>query len=152
MAESRRAWYEIRAKKGADEADVYIYDEIGFWGITAQDFVNELKEITAAVINLHINSPGGEVFDGIAIYNTLKAHSATINVFVDSLAASSASFIAQAGERVVMAKSATMMIHEPYGAALGNSETMEKMAGQFQALQVQKVMQEQLVQLVLLAP
>ena len=111
MADSRRAWYEIRGKKGADEADVYIYDEIGFWGITAQDFVNELKEITAAVINLHINSPGGEVFDGIAIYNTLKAHSATINVFIDSLAASSASFIAQAGERVVMAKSATMMIH-----------------------------------------
>ena len=124
---SRRSWYEIR-NAADEEAEIHIYDEIGFWGISASDFVKELQAITAGIINLHLNSPGGEVFDGIAIYNSLKQHPATVNVTVDGLAASTASFIAQAGDRIIMAKSATMMIHEPYGMAVGNSETMQKMA------------------------
>ncbi len=112
----------------SDAADVYLYDEIGMWGVTANDFARDLRAIKSSVINLHLNSPGGEVFDGIAIYNSLKNHPAAVNVFVDGLAASSASFIAQAGDTIVMAKNATMMIHEPYGMAMGDAATMTKMA------------------------
>ena len=122
----RQSWYEITNKAG-DEADIYIYDEVGSLGITAQAFVNELKTLKARILNLFINSPGGAVFDAMAIYNSLKRHPAMVNVFVDGIAASSASFITQAGERVVMAKGATMMIHEPYAVAIGNSKTMKKM-------------------------
>lgn len=123
-----RSWYEIRNIAGGDEADVYLYDEIGMWGVTANDFARDIRAIKASTINLRLNSPGGEVFDGIAIFNTLKNHPAAVNVFVDGLAASSASFIAQAGDRIVMAKNATMMIHEPYGMAMGDAATMTKMA------------------------
>lgn len=123
----KRSWYEIRNAQAA-EAEISLYDEIGLWGITAKDFVAELKAITAPIINLYINSPGGEVFDGIAIYNGLKDHPATVNVQVDALAASAASFIAMAGDRIVMQKTATMMIHEASGMAWGDAATMAKMA------------------------
>lgn len=122
-----KSWYDIRdAAHG--EAEVLLYDEIGLWGIPASEFVKDLQGIKSPIINLHINSPGGEVFEGIAIYNSLKQHSATVKVTIDGIAASTASFIAQAGDRVVMAEAASMMIHEPYGMAMGNSSTMEKMA------------------------
>lgn len=129
----KRSWYEIRNAKG-DEAEVLIYDEIGFWGISAADFAGELKGITAPVISLRINSPGGEVFDGFAIYNALVNHPSTVHVTVDGLAASVASVIAQAGDIRRVAKNATLMIHEPYGEAIGNSETMRKMADELSKL------------------
>ncbi len=122
-----RSWYEIR-NAAADVAEIAIYDEIGMWGVSASDFLSALKGITAKAINLFINSPGGEVFDGISIYNQLKAHPAAVNVTVDGLAASSASFIAQAGDTITMAKSATMMIHEPYSMAVGNADDLRKAA------------------------
>ena len=122
-----KSWYEIR-NEAEDEADVYLYDEIGAWGISANDFVQALAVVKAAIINLYVNSPGGDVFDGIAIHAVLQRHPATVNAYVDGLAASSASFIVQAADRIVMGRNATMMIHEPYGMALGNSETMAKMA------------------------
>ena len=62
-------WYEIKAK--ADVSEVWIYDEIGYWGITAKEFIVELNALTSQAIDLHINSPGGEVFDGAAIYNAI---------------------------------------------------------------------------------
>lgn len=123
-----RSWYEIK-NQAAPEADVYVYDEIGCYGISAKEFVRDLRAVSAPLINLHVNSPGGDVFDGVAIYNSLKQHKAAVHVFIDGIAASSASFIAQAGDRVVMAPSATMMIHEPYGLAMGDAGTMAKMAG-----------------------
>ena len=122
----KRSWYEIR-NKSDDEADVYIMDEIGFWGITASEFVRELNRLDASLINLYLNSPGGEVFDGMAIYNALKNHKATVNVFIEGLAASAASFIAEAGDRIVIEKAAAMMIHDPYGLVIGNATDMRKM-------------------------
>lgn len=122
-----KSWFRI-ANKSKDETDVYIYDEIGLWGITANDFVRELQGIETKSINLHLNSPGGEVFDGIAIYNALRAHPANVNVSIDSLAASAASFIAQAGDRIKIAKTGTMMIHEAAGLAWGPASEMRKMA------------------------
>src|SRR4030065_1186148 len=90
-----RSWYEIKAKQGA--ADVYIYDEIGAWGITASAFVNELRGLKGKALNVYINSPGGSVFDGIAIYNALSRHEGGVNVTVDSRAAFIASVSAAAG-------------------------------------------------------
>lgn len=122
-----RNWYTIQ-NASKDEAEIVIYDEIGFWGVSAQDFVNDLSEVTSKTINLRINSPGGEVFDGMAIHAALKRHSATVNVFVDGLAASIASVIAMAGDTVTMAKRSQMMIHEATGFAFGNAADMQKTA------------------------
>ncbi|MCJ7510760.1 MAG: Clp protease ClpP [Dehalococcoidia bacterium] len=122
-----RTWYEIRdAADGA--AEVLLYDEIGSWGITAAEFVKDLRGIKANTINLRVNSPGGDVFDGVAIYNSLKSHKAAVNVVVEGLAASSASFITQAGDTVLMAAGSTMMIHEPHGLTMGDAGDMAKMA------------------------
>jgi ATP-dependent protease ClpP protease subunit len=123
----KQSWYEIRNAKD-EEAEVYLYDEIGSWGITAKDFADELKGIKAKTITLRINSPGGDVFDGIAIYNVLKNHPAEVHAIVDGLAASSASFISQAADTVLMATGATMMIHEPYGMTMGAAADHAKMA------------------------
>lgn len=117
-------WYSIENKKKDDTATVYIYDEIGFWGVDASTFVKELKDIDASNIDLHINSPGGEVFDGVAIYNALKQHPAYVKTIVDALAASSASFIAQAGDEIVMTRNGQMMIHDAMALAIGNEDDM----------------------------
>jgi len=123
----KRTWYEIRdANNGVVE--VLLYDEIGSWGISAKDFVKELGAIKANTINLRINSPGGDVFDGVAIYNGLKNHRAAVHAVIEGLAASSASFISQAGDTVLMATGSTMMIHEPNGMTIGDAAEHEKMA------------------------
>jgi ATP-dependent protease ClpP protease subunit len=120
-------WYEIK-NIATDVAEVSIYDEIGFWGVTASDFVRDLQGVQAKSITLHVNSPGGDVFDGIAILNALRQHPARVEVVIDGLAASAASFIAMAGDSVVMAPNAMMMIHEASGVVFGNAEEMTEMA------------------------
>ena len=111
-------------------ADVYIMDEIGgWWGVTAQDFVKELMALDATQIKLHINSPGGDVFDGVAIYNALRMHKAEVKVYVEGIAASAASFIAQAGDEVVMLRGSTMMIHDASALAWGDEAIMLETAG-----------------------
>ena len=94
----------------------------------AKQFVKDLAGVTAKSIRLRMNSPGGNVFDGIAIYNALKNHPATVNVEVDGLAASIASIIAMAGDSIHMAKNAFLMIHNAWALAIGDSEEMRKMA------------------------
>ena len=121
----RGDWFTF--KKEATKTKIYIYDEIGFWGTSASDFVAQLKDVKGD-IELHLNSPGGEVFDGIAIHSTLRQHRGNVTVYVDGLAASAASFIAQAGDKVVMARNAQMMIHDGIGFAVGNEATMLEMA------------------------
>lgn len=115
-------WFTF--KKDAETPKLYIYDEIGFWGTDASTLVSELNDIDSNKLDLHLNSPGGEVFDGIAIYNALRQHKAEVTVYVDGLAASAASFIAQAGDRVVMARNAQMMIHDGIALAYGNEKDM----------------------------
>lgn len=119
-------WFRIENATAA-EASVYIYDEIGFWGTSAQGFIDQLNSITASRLNIHINSPGGEVFDGVAIHSALMATDAHVTVFIDGLAASAASFIAMAGDRIVMARHATMMIHDASGLCWGNPADMAAM-------------------------
>jgi ATP-dependent protease ClpP protease subunit len=128
LKQGRMDWYRIQAKAGSDTTDVYIYDEIGYWGTTAQDFVKELQDVSTSKIDLHLNSPGGDVFDGIAIYTALKEHKATVNVRIDALAASIASVIAMSGDTRSITKPGTMMIHDGWGLAVGNAQDMREMA------------------------
>ena len=126
-----KTWYEFKNK--TDKAEIWIYEEIGedFWtggGVTAKGFQKELSAIKASQIDLHINSPGGVVFDGITIYNLLKNHSANVTTYIDGLAASIASVIALAGNKVIMAENALFMIHNPYGMVAGNATEMRDFA------------------------
>ncbi|WP_420959218.1 ClpP-like prohead protease/major capsid protein fusion protein [Enterobacter asburiae] len=112
-----------------NEAEIYIYDEIGYWGVTAKQFVANLKALGDVThIKLHINSPGGDVFDGIAIFNALKFHGAAITVYIDGLAASMASVIAMVGNPVIMPENTMMMIHKPWGFAGGDADDMRDYA------------------------
>jgi ATP-dependent Clp endopeptidase proteolytic subunit ClpP len=121
-----RTWYEMKAQK--DSADIYIFDEIGFFGITASRFVSDLQRYKGKDLNVFINSPGGDVFDSIAIYNALARHDGKVSVTVDGLAASGASVIAQAGKTRTMSTGSAMMIHDAWGVAMGDAATMGKMA------------------------
>ncbi|HEX6970219.1 MAG TPA: head maturation protease, ClpP-related, partial [Micromonosporaceae bacterium] len=120
------SWYRIE-NRGPSTTEVYLYDEIGLFGVTASDFVADLRK-QRGDLDLHINSPGGEVFDAIAIYNALKSHSGQVNVVIDGIAASSASFIAMAGDSVKIARNAQMMIHEAHAICVGNSKDMVECA------------------------
>jgi ATP-dependent protease ClpP protease subunit len=131
-------WYTIRnaepAPPSEDEpeevgAEVFIYDEIGgSFGVSADEFVQDLQNIDADNIDVRINSPGGSVFDAIAIYNALVKHPANVTTYVDALAASAASIIAMAGDQCVMMVGSQMMIHDALGAELGNAAMMREMA------------------------
>lgn len=122
------SWYAIKAKTN-DTAEISIYEEIGGWGISAQQFALDLKALgNIKHIDLHIHSPGGSVFDGIAIYNLLKNHKATKTVYIDGLAASMASVIAMVGDPVIMPANAMMMIHKPWGIQGGDADDMRKYA------------------------
>jgi ATP-dependent protease ClpP protease subunit len=124
MRAGQDQWYRIIQNRDAtqtDTADVYIYDEISWWGISADQFVQEINALDTGTIRLHINSPGGEIFDGLAIYNALLTHSARVNVIVDGVAASAASFIAQAGDFIEMATGTSMMIHDAIMLTIGDA-------------------------------
>lgn len=118
--------------RGNRKAEVFIYDEIGegwFGGISSNDFANEIKKLgDVSDINVRINSQGGSVFDGVAIYNTLLNHPAKITVDIDAAALSIASVIAMAGDEINMASNALFMIHEPHGVFSGGSAELRKNA------------------------
>ena len=135
-----KSWYTIRARDSAAPGsgmDVLIYDEIGAYGISARGFLAELGAIPdAAPINLRLNSPGGSVFDAVAIHNALARHEGTVTVWIDGIAASAASYVAMAGDEIVMPENAFLMIHDPSGLVMGTAtdmramaETLEKIAG-----------------------
>ncbi|NUS24431.1 MAG: hypothetical protein HOV92_09430 [Streptomyces sp.] len=128
LRQGRTDWYRISNLAGAPTATIHIYDEIGYWGVTASDFVRELSQLNVSQIDVHLNSPGGEIFDGMAIYEALRAHSAQVTTHVDSLAASIASVIAMAGDRIVIAPFGEMMIHDGSGLCIGNAADMVEMA------------------------
>jgi ATP-dependent protease ClpP protease subunit len=124
-----RSWHTIRnLDHGGILAEMYLYGDIGEWGITAADFVQQLNSITATAITLHLNSPGGEVFEGQAIRNKLMDHPAHIEVRIDALAASIATIIAMAGDRIVVNRQGRMMIHDASGLVVGNAADMRALA------------------------
>jgi ATP-dependent Clp protease protease subunit len=121
------SWYTIRAQTTG--AEVVIYDEIGAYGVSAKGFLVELGALPDATpLALRINSPGGSVFDAVAIYNAIKRHSGTVTVWIDGIAASAASYIAMAGDEVVMPENAFLMIHDPAGMVMGSATDMRAMA------------------------
>lgn len=121
-------------KKSETVADLYIYGDITSYkwdesDTSAWGFKQELEELgEISELNVHINSYGGETFQGLAIYNLLKQHKAQINVYVDGIAASSASIIAMAADKVYMPKTALMMIHNCWLWAVGNAKELRKTA------------------------
>lgn len=128
QARSDRPWYRI-TNQADDEAEVMLYDEVGGWlGATADEFINDLRGITASKILLRVNSPGGSVTEGVAIANALRSHPASVTVQVDGVAASIASVIAMAGDHIRMMPNALLMIHEASGLCVGEAADMIKMA------------------------
>lgn len=119
--------FKIR-NDSSDAAEIILYAGIGqdWWGdgsmVSAKDFSDQMKALPKSVktLNVRINSPGGDVFDGVAIYNRLKQFDGTVNVFIDGLAASIASIIALAGDTITMGEGALFMIHLPWTFAMGN--------------------------------
>jgi ATP-dependent protease ClpP protease subunit len=132
-------FYKITAKS-ADEADISIYGDIGesMWGeetVSAANFKKELDALgSVSVLNISINSPGGSVFDGLAIYNMLSRHSAKKVITIDGLAASAASFIAMAGDTIIIPKNAFMMIHRASTWAWGNADDLSKAIALLQSI------------------
>ena len=123
----KRTWFEMRAA-AQQPAEIGIFDDIGSYGVTAKDFIGELRNIAAPVIHLSINSPGGSVFDALAMYNALRQHPAEILVDVKGVAASAASLVAMAGDHIVMPENAFMMIHNPWSVAAGNADDLRELA------------------------
>ncbi|WP_169712168.1 head maturation protease, ClpP-related [Paracoccus contaminans] len=121
------SWYAIRAR--ATGAEVAIYDEIGAYGVSAKGFLAELGALPEGTpIDLRLNSPGGSVFDAVAIFNALKRHAGTVTVWIDGIAASAASYVAMAGDEIVMPENAFLMIHDPAGLVMGTAADMRAMA------------------------
>lgn len=124
------AGYSMKAR--AEEADIYIYEDVGsgwFGGVSAKQFAADLKALGAVTtINLHLNSYGGEVFEGLAIYRQLADHSARIVAHIDGIAASIASVIAMAADEILITESGFIMIHDASGGVFGRAEDMRKVA------------------------
>lgn len=124
--------FAVSRKKNV--AEVLIYDEIGasFWGdgLSAKAFVTVVNDLPEEIdtILVRVNSPGGDVFDGVAIYNALKQFRGAVEVQIDGLCASIASVIAMAGTKVTMAETATLMIHNAWTLAAGDSSDLRKTA------------------------
>jgi len=130
-AANEQCWYEIRAL-AAGRVEIYLYDVIGGWGITAQQFVTDCREagvFEASAVDLHIHSPGGDVMQGFAIFNTLSRLKAKLDIWVDGVAASMASMIVcLPGATVHMPENAWLMIHKPWGGIAGDSDDMRDYA------------------------
>jgi ATP-dependent Clp protease protease subunit len=107
------------------EATVYLYDSIdSYFGVNAEAFIKDFNAITAPMIHLRINSPGGDVFDARAIATAIGQHASTVVAHVDGLAASAASYIAIAADQVEMAPGSFLMIHKAWTIAFGNSDDL----------------------------
>jgi ATP-dependent protease ClpP protease subunit len=129
-------FYKFRCADGdsPDSAEILIFGEIGSWDemgeVSAKAFARDLAALPASVkrIDLHINSPGGSLFEAQAIYSRLADHRSTKNVYVDGIAASAATIIAMVGHKIFIRANATMMIHMPSGIVMGNAEDMRQIA------------------------
>jgi len=129
-----KTWFQF-TNTADKEAEVSIYDAIGYYGVTAKAFLEELKKHTGKKLTVRINSPGGIVTEGLAIFNALKRHKGGVIVEIDALAASMATYIALAGAPVRMAANAYFMIHNVSGGAWGTADQMRRAADVCEKLQ-----------------
>lgn len=138
LADLRAAWRvteHVRAEDVpcfrvtmADVPKMYVFGVIGGYDNDSSDFVQALNGIDAKSIDVHVNSPGGFVYDGVAMYEALKSHPATVAMHIDGLAASAASFLSQAGDSVDIAQAGRMMIHDAQGVGIGSPADMREYA------------------------
>lgn len=122
-----KPWYRI-TNSANGEADVYILNDIGTDDISAEDFIASIVAIDAPVINLHVNSNGGEVYDALAMYNAIRAHPSTFIAHVEGIAASAATFPTFACDEIRIAKNAVLMIHDPLIDIFGTADELRKQA------------------------
>jgi ATP-dependent protease ClpP protease subunit len=130
------AWADMPLAAAEDAATISILDQIGqdFWtgeGVTAKRIGAALRSVGNSPVTVAINSPGGDMFEGIAIYNMLAAHPAEVTVQVLGIAASAASIIAMAGDTILMGDGAQLMIHNAWGVVVGNQHDMTQAAEAF---------------------
>jgi ATP-dependent protease ClpP protease subunit len=123
-------------KTADNETTVTLYDEIGAFGAGSKEFLADLGKLSGQHIHLRINSPGGSVIEGTAIYNALRRHEGGLTVHIDAMAASMASVIAMAGAPVYMADNALLMIHNPWTVSMGESKDLRKEADLLDKLKV----------------
>ena len=119
-------WYDFQNK--AEVVEISIYDEIGDYGTSAKQFIDDLKSVGSKDITIRMNSVGGSVFDGLAIYNVLRSHQGYVKEKIEGLSASIASIIALAGDDIEMAENGFFMIHNPFGKSMGGADDMRKTA------------------------
>lgn len=112
----------------SDRPKLYVYDMIGGWDLDAGEFVQAVHAIDATALDLHINSPGGFVYDAVAMYEALQASPAEVSVHVDGLAGSAASFLAMAGDTVDVAKGGRFVIHDAQMIAVGSPADLREAA------------------------
>lgn len=128
-------WFKIK-NLAAQAASISIHDEIGSVGISASALISELRALgNVAEIELHIHSPGGNLLDGLAIYNALRTHPAKITGIVDGIAASAASIILMAADYIIMPEDSFIMIHNATGGAHGDAGDLRSMADTMERLQ-----------------
>jgi ATP-dependent protease ClpP protease subunit len=127
----------IRLNQKDDQAEVFIYGDIGGWldGIDAETFAKELADLDVKQLDVRINSGGGYVFDGIAIYNAIARHPAHTTMHIEGIAASIASVIPMAGDEIKIYEGTRMMIHKPWSFAIGDADAMRKEGDILDALQ-----------------
>lgn len=129
----------INADAGGSEAEILIYGDIGgsWWddGITGESITNQIASLDVDTINVRVNSGGGLVFEGLAIYQALARHDAKIVMHVDSIAASIASVIVMAGDEIRISEGANLMIHKPWSGVMGDADAMRKEADILDQLQ-----------------
>ena len=122
-----RTWYNFK-QTDTDPAVLSIFDDIGAFGVSAKSFLNDLASAQGDSVRVEINSPGGDVFAGLAIYNGLRNSGKKVNVRVLGLAASAASLVAMAGDTIEMPENSFMMVHNPWGFAIGGADDMRDTA------------------------
>lgn len=116
------------ANADGDRAKLYVYDVIGGWDLDADTFVRDVHAITAASIDVHISSPGGLVYDAVAMHEALAQHPADVATHVDGLSGSAATIVQMAGDTIDIAKAGRMMIHDAMGVAIGNAGDLREYA------------------------
>lgn len=127
---SKPSYYQIRNQENGVE--ILLYEQIGKLssgeGITAKRLSEDLRPFKGRPLNVRINSPGGNVFEGNTIYNIFKNHKGRVKVFIDGIAASIASVIAMSGDEIIIPQNGMIMIHNPYGLTIGDADAMRKQA------------------------
>lgn len=130
-------WQPLQASDKADDRTISVFDVIGqdFWtgeGVTAKRVSAALRSLGSGPVTVNVNSPGGDLFEGLAIYNLLREHKGEVTVKVLGVAASAASIIAMAGDRVEIARAGFLMIHNTWVMAVGNRNDMREIADQLE--------------------